>query len=147
MNTELNRRIRGDIMIKSKVGLWIDHRRAIVVTVTEEGEEMTLTVSGVEKQPRRAGTSPFKGHESRQIQPDDRRKRSFDGHLNRYYDAVIASIGDASSVLVFGPGVAKGELKNRLAKCKCGARIASFETADKMTNRQIAAKVRQGFVA
>ena len=134
--------------MKSKVGLWIDHRQAVVVTVTDEGEEMTLTVSGVEKQPRRAGNSPFIGrHESRQAQPDNRRKRSFDGHLNRYYDAVIASIGDATSVLVFGPGMAKGELGKRLAKRKCGVRIAAFETADKMTNRQIAAKVRQGFIA
>jgi len=29
------------------VGLWIDHRKAIIVTVTEKGEEIGLTISAV----------------------------------------------------------------------------------------------------
>ena len=44
--------------MKTKVGLWIDHRKAIVVTVTDKGEEMGLIISMVEKQPRRSGGSP-----------------------------------------------------------------------------------------
>jgi len=43
--------------MRSRVGLWIDHRKAIVVTVTDEGEEITLTISGVERQLRRSGDS------------------------------------------------------------------------------------------
>jgi len=66
-------------------------------------------------------------------------------HLNIYYDAVIASIGDAESILIFGPGEAKGELNKRLKRNKLGGRIAGVETVDKMTDRQIAAKVRQRF--
>jgi hypothetical protein len=34
----------------TKVGLWIDHRKAIIVTVTDTGEELGLIVSKVEKQ-------------------------------------------------------------------------------------------------
>jgi len=67
------------------------------------------------------------------------------GHLNIYYDAVMACIGDAESILIFGPGEAKGELKKRLTRNKLGDRIADVETVDKMTDRQIAAKVRQRF--
>jgi hypothetical protein len=33
----------------TKVGLWIDHRKAIVVTVTGKGEEMGLIISRAEK--------------------------------------------------------------------------------------------------
>jgi len=58
---------------------------------------------------------------------------------------VIASIRDAESILIFGPGEAKGELKKRLEGDKLGGRIVSIETVDKMTDRQIAAKVRQHF--
>ena len=49
------------------------------------------------------------------------------------------------SILIFGPGEAKGELKKRLEGDKLGGRIVSIETVDKMTDRQIAAKVRQHF--
>jgi hypothetical protein len=76
---------------------------------------------------------------------DDTRERKFTGHLNIYYNAVIASIRDAESILIFGPGEAKGELKKRLEGDKLGGRIVSIETVDKMTDRQIAAKVRQHF--
>jgi hypothetical protein len=69
----------------------------------------------------------------------------FTAHLNIYYEAVIASLRDAESILIFGPGEAKGELKKRLEKSNLGGRIVGVETSDKMTDRQIAAKVRQYF--
>jgi hypothetical protein len=132
--------------MRTKVGLWIDHRKAVVVAVTDTGEETGLIISKVEKQLRRSGDSPLKGsYESQQVPADDSRQRTFTEHLNIYYDAVIACIGDAESILIFGPGEAKGELKKRLDKSGLGGRIASVETVDKLTDRQIAAKVRQHF--
>jgi hypothetical protein len=79
------------------------------------------------------------------VPPDDSRQRAFTGHLNVYYDAVIATIIGAESILIFGPGEAKGELKRRLERKGLGKRITSVETADKMTYGQIAAKVRERF--
>lgn len=132
--------------MRTKVGLWIDHRKAIVVTVTEKGEEIKEIISEVEKQPRRSGDSPLKGtYESHQIPADDSRQRNFTGQLNIYYDAVIASIRDAESILIFGPGEAKDELKERLEENNLGSRVVGVETVDKMTDPQIAAKIRQHF--
>jgi len=132
--------------MRTKVGLWIDHRKAIVVAVTDKGEERGLIISKVEKQLRRAGDSPLKGsYESQQVPESDSRQRTLTGQLNIYYDAVIASIRAAESILIFGPGEAKGELKARLTRRNLGGRIVGMETVDKMTDRQIAAKVRQHF--
>ena len=132
--------------MKTKVGLWIDHGKAIVVTVTDKGEEMGLIISMVQKQGRRSGGSPLRGpHKTQQVPADDSRQRALTGHLNIYYDAVIACIGNAESILIFGPGEAKGELKKRLERNNLGGRIGGVETVDKMTDRQIAAKVRQHF--
>ena len=129
-----------------KVGLWIDHRQAIIVSITEEGEEIGLITSQAEKQLRRSGDSPLKGpYEPFQVPQDDSRQRAFTGHLNIYYDAVIASIRDAEAILIFGPGEAKGELKKRLERDNLDGRIVGIETVDNMTEPQIAAKVRQRF--
>ncbi len=132
--------------MRTKVGLWVDHRKAIVVTVTEKGEEINKIISEVEKQPRRSGDSPLKGaYESHQVPSDDSRQRNFTGQLNIYYDAVIASIRDAESILIFGPGEAKDELKERLERNNLGGSIVGIETVDKMTDHQIAAKIRHHF--
>jgi hypothetical protein len=130
----------------TKVGLWIDHRKAVIVLVTEKGEEVRLIISKAEKQLRRSGESPLKGHyEPLQVPAADSRQKTLTGHLNIFYDAVIASIRDAESILIFGPGDAKDELKKRLKKNKLGGRIVGIETVDKMTDRQIMAKVRKYF--
>ena len=132
--------------MKTTVGLWIDHRKAIIVAVTNKGEETKLIISKVEKQPGRfAGIRSTTPYESQQVRADDSRERKFTGHLNIYYDAVIACIRDAEAILIFGPGEAKGELQKRIEKTNLGGRIVGIETIDKMSDRQIAAKVRQYF--
>ena len=132
--------------MRTKVGLWIDHRKSIVVAVTDKGEETVQIVSKVEKHLQRSGDSPLKGrYESQKVPADDSRQRALTGHLNIYYEAVTACLRDAEFILIFGPGEAKGELKKRLKKGKLGGRIAGVETVDKMTDRQIAAKARQYF--
>jgi hypothetical protein len=132
--------------MRTKVGLWIDHRKALIVAVTEKGEEIRLIISKVEKQlGRSGGIRSMTPYESQLVPADDSRERRFTGHLNIYYNAVIASIRDAESILIFGPGEAKGELKKRLQRNKLGGRIIGIETMDKMTDRQISAKVRQYF--
>ncbi len=132
--------------MKTKVGVWIDHKKAMVVAVTDKGEEIGLVISQVEKQLRRSGDSPLKGpYESQHVPAGDSRQRKLTGHLNLYYDAVIASIREAESILIFGPGEAKGELKKRLKRDNLGGRIVGVETVDQMTDRQIVAKVRKHF--
>ncbi len=136
----------GVTSMKRAVGLWIDHRKAVIVAVTDQGEATSLIVSRVEKQRRRvAGIRSMTPHESSQVPADDRQERSFHAHLATYYDAVIASIRDAESILIFGPGEAKVELRQRLEKGKHVGRIVETETEDKMTDRQIEAKVREHF--
>jgi hypothetical protein len=132
--------------MKKIAGLWIDHRKALIVVVTDKGEELKLIVSKVEKQARRSGDSPLKGsYESQMVMADDSRERKRTGDLGIYYDSVIACIRDSDSILIFGPGEAKGELKKRLTKEKLGGRIVGIEAADNMTDRQISAKVRKYF--
>jgi len=129
-----------------KAGVWIDHRNAVIVIVGAHGEQTLRVASHVEKHPERSGDSPLKGsYEARQVPPDDRREMALTGELNIYYDAVIAAVHGAETLLIFGPGEAKGEFKKRLEKHKLGARIAAVETEDKMTDGQIAAKVRKYF--
>jgi hypothetical protein len=127
--------------MKSEVGLWIDHRQAVIVVVTDAGEETKRIISNMEKHVRFSSGSSEDGSQ------EDVRDRQFGKHLNSYYDEVIAVIRDAHSIQIFGPGEAKGELEKRLESEGLKGRIVGIETVDKMTDRQIAAKVRERFLA
>ncbi|MBN2644100.1 MAG: hypothetical protein JXR59_01350 [Desulfuromonadaceae bacterium] len=132
--------------MKIKAGLWIDHRQAIIVLLMSSGDEIMTLKSKVEKQQRRTGDRPLQGNFNAQhVQADDRQLRSFNAKLNSFYDEVIAAVGDAESLLIFGPGVAKDELKKRLDEKGLGDHIVGVETVDIMTTPQIAAKVREYF--
>jgi len=132
--------------MKTRVGLWIDHRKAIVVAITDKGEETRLIISKVERQLRRSGDSPLEGaYDKAQAPARNSRQRTLTAHLNIYYDAVVACIRDAEAILIFGPGEAKDELRKRLKKSNVDGHIVGMETVDKMTDHQVAAKVRQHF--
>ena len=123
--------------MKKGIGLWIDHRKAVVVIVSDEGEEVKEITSYMDKHVR------FSSGGSEDGSSEDVRDRQFGNQLNSYYDTVIAVIRDADSIQIFGPGEAKGELVKLLESKGLGGRIDSVNTVDKMTDRQIAAKVRE----
>jgi hypothetical protein len=130
-------------MMKTLAGLWIDHREALIVILSDKGEETRRVKSHVEKQPRRSGRSPSPASFEAQMMPaDDSREREYSGHLANYYDEVIACLRPAKAILLFGPGEAKGELRKRIERNKLDVRITSCEPSDKMTERQISQKVR-----
>ena len=124
--------------MKKELGLWIDHREAVVVTVSKAGEEIKRIHSDTEKQSRFSANAP-------EGLPEDRRDRRFGEHLHQYYAEIIAAIRDADSILIFGPGEAKGELEKQLTHEKLSGRIVGIESADKLTEPQIVAKIRKYF--
>ncbi len=124
--------------LKRKVGLWIDHRKAVIVSITDDLEEIKSITSNMEKHVRFSG-------EAQENSEEDIRDRRFTNHINKYYDEVISFIRDAESILIVGPGEAKVELKKRLENDIHIGKVVGLETADKMTEPQIAAKVREHF--
>jgi len=132
--------------MKMSAGLWIDHRKAVIVLISPRGEETMVIQSNIEKHTGRSkdarSTAPF---EAQRVQADDRRERKLTGQLALYYAEVMAALGGVESLLIFGPGEAKGELENYLDHAKLGANIIAVEPSDKMTDSQIVTIVRDYF--
>ena len=134
--------------MNKQAGLWIDHREAIIVILTDDGEEIKEITSNSGKHIRYYGSSHSNTPEGlKEVTSEGQRDRKFTNHLNSYYDEVIAVVRDADSIQIFGPGEAKGELEKRLEHEGLEAHILAIETVDKLTDRQIAAKVRERFLA
>ncbi|NQU29623.1 MAG: hypothetical protein HQ525_03050 [Anaerolineae bacterium] len=127
--------------MKKNIGLWIDHREAVIVVVTDKDEKITRIKSDSEKQTRLQGGSRKDGLQ----QTESVRDNKFTNNLGQFYDDVIAQIRDAELIQIFGPGEAKGELEKSLVDEGLKERIAGVETVDNMTDNQIVAKVRERF--
>jgi hypothetical protein len=127
-----------------KIGLWIDHRQALIVRLFETGQETSRVISHLPRRVRFSGVS--EDHSALNPHNDtsqDRRDRRYDNLLNHYYDTVIEKLDGAASIFIMGPGEAKTELRKRLETVLPTA--LTVESADKMTDRQIIARIRQYF--
>ena len=127
--------------MKTKIGMWIDNREAVIVELTDKGEQITRIKSDAEKQIRVEGGSRKDGLQTTEAL----RGKKLDAQLGKYFDDIIAHIRDAEMIQIFGPGEAKNELEKRLEKDGLKERIVEIETADSMTDNQVAAKVREHF--
>jgi hypothetical protein len=134
--------------MKKEIGVWIDRQEAILVILTDGEEEIRHIHSGSVKYSAYPGNSqPRTPVGLTGIPLSDPRDRSFGDQLNIYYGEVIAAIRGADSVQIFGPGEAKGELEQRIRKGKLNAHLPVLEVAERMSDLQISAKVRDHYLA
>jgi stalled ribosome rescue protein Dom34 len=125
-------------------GVWIDHHKAVVVLITDKGEDILQVLSDSDAPVRSSGSARVKkSYTPNDFVAEDKRERKAMSRLNKYYDEVIDCLRDAGAILVLGPGEAKGEFIKRLEVKKLKGQITHVGTTDKMTDRQIAAHVRQ----
>ncbi|MDX1709144.1 MAG: hypothetical protein R3274_11125, partial [Desulfobacterales bacterium] len=91
----------------------------------------------------RTGNTPYG---PQQIAVDGKQEDRIKHQLREYYQEIIRRIQDANRILILGPGEAKSEINKEIQKSrKRASQKITLEPADKMTERQIAAKVRQFF--
>jgi hypothetical protein len=124
--------------MKHNVGVWIDHKTAVIVS-TSAGHITTTTLdSDVDARPRYPGLHAGGGE--KEYEPRHNLQ------LDRYFDAVISRVGLPDAVLILGPGEAKVELKARLGRSQARPRFTVvLDTVDKLTEPQIVATVKKHF--
>ena len=134
--------------MNEKIGIWIDHKRAVIVSTSPD----RVTTNTLESE-----VGPHARYSDRAVYPtsggpqDGRGEKKYEErygqHLDRYYDEVISQLGQPEAILIFGPGEAKLELRERLSRSKAlSDRTVDIETADKLTDPQIVARVKEHFL-
>ncbi|MGC9450858.1 MAG: hypothetical protein ACP5I4_05360 [Oceanipulchritudo sp.] len=130
-----------------QVGMWIDHRKAVIVFLMNGEERLKVIESNMEKHIRPSGGSRSKSpYGPQDVMKEDGRERKYRLHLSRWYESVAEMLQDAEELFVFGPGEAKMEFKKHVEETPLAGKITGVETVDKMTDPQVAAKVRKHFL-
>ena len=142
--------------MKKYTGIWVDHKKAVIVTkkqpegLYEEDVELAVTQisSDVEKKIRLAGGSRTRNtpYGPQDIAVDSKMETRQKQQLKKFYHRIIDCITDADKILIMGPGEAKSELKKEIEKLKALIpKIVGVHSSDKMTTKQVAAKVKSYF--
>ena len=132
--------------MQKQVGLWIDHRKAVITTLIDGTETTREVFSNLDKRTRASSGLRANPPDKKILAlSEDVRDRHFERQLDAYYVQITSLIKDAGAIWIIGSGEAKVELEKFLKNHNLADRIAGVEPADKLTNRQIASKVRQYF--
>ena len=120
------------------VGVWIDHKKAVIVSIAAGHVTTRTQESDVGPHPHFSGSQESGG--------EKKYEERHSHELDRFYDQVISQLGEPDALLLFGPGEAKLQLKDRLGRSNAlSERIVAVESTDKMTDPQIVAKVKEHF--
>lgn len=128
----------------TNAGIWIDHKQAILVLVTDAGQKTKKFVIKTQPSVRTAASHLKHKYTPNDFIAEDSRERRLVADRKQVHDKVLAPIRGAKAVLIFGPGEAKGELSKYIKSKKLRCTI-ELETTDKMTERQVAFKVQRHF--
>jgi hypothetical protein len=99
-------------------GVWVDNLKALVVIIFDGGEKKLEIQADAGPQP---------------------------GQLTRFYNDVTQVLRDAESILIYGPGKAKDELRAHLQRARLQDKVLGVEAAEAMTDPQFMARVRERF--
>ena len=137
------------------IGLWIDRRKAYVVTLKRilpaeyDYKQYIQTIdSDVEPRVRLSGGSRTRNSPwgPQEISVDSKSEARRQHQLKRYFDMIIAKISEADRFIIMGPGDTKIHLRKEIENYReLAAKIDLMETVDKLTPKQIAARVREFF--
>lgn len=127
------------------VGIWLDAEKAYVISVNGGNHHIVKIESNVESRVRYEGeTKAYSRRGGAFFNPSKKRTKRKKHQLNQFMDDLTSKLAGADNLLIFGPAETKNELKKVLLKRKDKPSI-KLETADKMTQNQMVARVRDHF--
>lgn len=133
--------------MKKQAGIWIDGTKAIIVTLNNNAQTVETIESAIENKvyhEKEGDTGSFQGgqHLSNEKKFEERKKHQ----LNDYLNNVIQYLKGSDEVYVFGPAEIKTHLKTAIGQDKFLAPgLKAVEAAEKMSENQIIAKVKEFF--
>src|SRR6478609_450219 len=117
----------------AKAGVWIDHKQAIVVLATDTGQEIKKFQGGTEQRARPEGSTRSKNkYTPNDFIAEDRREQKLVDDRKKVFEEVLALIRGADSLLILGPGEAKGEFSKYIKAKKRRGLAVELQTTDKM---------------
>jgi hypothetical protein len=134
--------------MKKQTGIWIDSSKAIIISLLGDmacTDEIESRIENRVYHEKESDKGSFMGN--RHINHDKKFEQRIKIETDRFLNAVLENVINASALYVFGPSEMKEKLKNKIEKnITLSNKLIGFESADSMTNNQIIEKVKEFFI-
>jgi hypothetical protein len=137
-------------MKKKIIGLWLDHTEARLIDPKNLNSEPKIIRSMINAKKHIPGETADGTRLGNNRSTNDESHKHYreQNELHTYYKTVAASLAGFDDILIFGPTTAKKELQNYLLNEKSFAdKKITVEPADYLTENQMAARVRDFYIA
>lgn len=126
-----------------KAGIWINRHRAVVIHLFNDKESVSHFQSALPDDAWAYGQLLQHGDQSGIY---GQRAAKYEKQLHKFFKKVAFSVKDAEQIFIFGPDIARVELKKEIKKTKdWDAKILGVERADEMSDQEMTDKVRAFF--
>lgn len=132
---------------KKQAGVWIDGKRAVIVTLENKSHQVNLIPSFIEDKlhyNKEGNKGSFMGeqHISHEKTFDERKRHQ----LHSFLQEVILSLQDVHDIYICGPAEVKTHLRKELqGDEKLENSFRAMDTCEQMTENQLVAKVKKFF--
>ena len=124
--------------MNAKLGIWIDHKKAIIVSVARDHSAVTRLRSSLRPHRHYHGAQDGGGEKKFEARHEQ--------GVAHFVDAVARHVERGDEVLILGPGETKGALARRIRQIKSLKDVAATTTAaDKLTEAQLVAAIRRRY--
>jgi len=135
--------------MKKQVGIWMNTDKAVLVSFLNGKEEEIQTIeSEVESRPHNPRHEKPGSRTGTVLMDMDKKMTQRKNHqLHDYFERIMHLItSDTGEIFVFGPATTKKHFEKELKKHpEYSEKKLEVETADKMTEPQMIAKIKQHF--
>jgi hypothetical protein len=128
-----------------RIGIWIDHRKAVVVTIDQGTQAHRTIEADVGRHAKATGGWRTATPYGPQVPNEEHaREHRYMHHLVDFYKDVIKAIDGPDHLLIMGPAQAKDEFANEVRKTPTLRHVPlTVVAADKMSDARIVERVRK----
>jgi DeoR/GlpR family transcriptional regulator of sugar metabolism len=124
--------------VNAQLGIWIDHKKAVIVSVTQDRTVLTQLRSSLRAHGRYHGAHDSGGERKYEARHEQ--------GLAHYLDAVARHVERGDEVLILGPGETKRALARRMGQIKSLTGVTTkASAADKISDADLVATIRKRY--
>ena len=134
--------------MKKQTGIWLDHEKAIIVTLVGNGYKLNTIESDIVTRERVDGeTRKYGRFGDQSLSQEKHKERRIKEQTSHFLKNLLSEIKDVDELVLFGPANMKKELEKQiLHDATLAPKLQAVESADSMTENQMVAWVKKFYL-